>query len=236
MSLLLREQVKSYRHIFKLDPEKLISDDQLEALCKSGTDAIIVGGTLGITPTNVSELLARLRKIRCKLPLIHEVSTVEALIRGFDFYLVPLVLNTVNPEWLLGAHHRAIKELEELIDWERILLEGYIVLNQDSSVAQLTESKTELSLEDLCAYATIADQMLKLPILYIEYSGSYGDVDLMRELKCLVQQSQIFYGGGIDSAKRAQTMARYADTIVVGNVIYQDFVAALATVPKQKLL
>lgn len=234
--MLLRERVKNYRHIFKLDPEKLISDEKLIALCNSGTDAIIVGGTLGVTRANVDKLLGKLREIGCKLPVIHEVSTVEAIVRGFDFYLVPFVLNTCNPEWLLAAHHRAIKELDGLIDWHRILLEGYIVLNQDSSVAELTESKTELSMEDLCAYATIADKMLKLPILYVEYSGSYGDTNVMREIKCLVQQSRIFYGGGINSAERARTMARYADTIIVGNVIYQDFVEALATVPKQKLL
>ncbi len=236
MSLLLREQVKGYRHIFKLDPEKQITDQQLVALSNSGTDALMVGGTLGTTRTNVSQLLRRLREIKCKLPLIHEVSSLESIVHGFDFYLVPLVLNTDNPEWILKAHQRAIKELGQLIDWQQILLEGYIVLNEDSSVAALTESKTELSTEDLCAYATIADKMLKLPILYIEYSGSYGNVDLMREIKCLVQQSQIFYGGGIDSAERAREMARYADTIIVGNVIYQDFVAALATVPRRKLL
>jgi putative glycerol-1-phosphate prenyltransferase len=234
--LLLREQVRGYRHIFKLDPEKPISESQLMALCNSGTDAIIVGGTLGITRANVSKLLSRLRAVNCQLPLIHEVSTVEAIVNGFDFYLVPLVLNARNPEWLFAAHHKAIKELDELIDWKRILLEGYIVLNQDSSVAQLTESQTELSLEDICAYAAIADQMLQLPILYIEYSGSYGDVDLMRELKCVVNNSQIFYGGGINTSERARIMSRYADTIVVGNIIYQDFAAALATVPRQKLL
>ena len=38
----------TWRHVFKLDPNKEISDRDLELLCESGTDAIIVGGTDGV--------------------------------------------------------------------------------------------------------------------------------------------------------------------------------------------
>lgn len=239
MKVVLREEVRGYRHLFKLDPDKELADEQIQALCQSGTDGLVVGGTLGITYDNVSLLLERLQA-GCpdgeRPALIQEVSTVEAIVPGFDLYLVPLILNTHKTEWVLAAHQRAIKELGDLIAWEKILVEGYIVLNQDSAVAELTESETDLTTEDVVAYALLADLLLRLPIIYIEYSGTYGDVDLMRELKCLVRDSQIFYGGGIEDLATARKMARYAHTIVVGNVIYQDFANALATVPKRKLI
>ncbi len=38
-----------WNHIFKLDPAKEISDEDLDAICESGTDAVIVGGTDGVT-------------------------------------------------------------------------------------------------------------------------------------------------------------------------------------------
>ena len=41
--------VRQWRHVFKLDPKKKISDEELEHVCESGTDAIIVGGTDGVT-------------------------------------------------------------------------------------------------------------------------------------------------------------------------------------------
>ena len=34
--------IKKWRHIFKLDPAKHISDDDLNAICMSQTDAIMI--------------------------------------------------------------------------------------------------------------------------------------------------------------------------------------------------
>lgn len=42
-------EITTWRHVFKLDPNKEITDEQLEQVCESGTDAIIVGGTDGVT-------------------------------------------------------------------------------------------------------------------------------------------------------------------------------------------
>ena len=47
--------VREWSHVFKLDPDKNISDEDLEMICESGTDAIIVGGTDGITLEKVLE-------------------------------------------------------------------------------------------------------------------------------------------------------------------------------------
>src|SRR5690625_2819595 len=41
----LINMISEWNHVFKLDPEKEISDEKLELLCESDTDAIIIGGT-----------------------------------------------------------------------------------------------------------------------------------------------------------------------------------------------
>ena len=80
----------TWRHAFKLDPAKNITDEALERIAKSGTDGIIVGGTDGITLDNVLDILIRMR--RYSVPLALEISTVESVIPGFDYYFIPTVL------------------------------------------------------------------------------------------------------------------------------------------------
>src|SRR5690606_27293107 len=116
--------------------------------------AIIVGGTDGVTLENVLDLMARVR--RYTVPCVLEISNIESITPGFDFYFIPTVLNSSEPQWVLGLHHEAIKEYGDIMNWEEILVQGYCILNKDCKVSQLTKANTDLSVEDVRAYARIA--------------------------------------------------------------------------------
>jgi putative glycerol-1-phosphate prenyltransferase len=220
---------KSWKHVFKLDPNRPIGDDVLEQICESGTDAVIVGGTDGVTLDNTLQLLSRIRQYAVDCAL--EISNLEAVTPGFDLYFVPSVLNASNPQWIVGHQQEALKDFGNTLDWDEIVAEGYVVLNPEAKVAQLTEAKTALEHEDVIAYAQLADRLFHLPIFYIEYSGSYGDPVLVKKVKKTLHQATLFYGGGIDCPEKAKEMAEHADVIVVGNLIYDDLKQALKTVP-----
>jgi len=224
--------VRKWRHVFKLDPNKEISDEALELICESGTDAIIVGGTDGVTLENVLELMARIR--RFSVPCVLEISNVEAVTPGFDFYFIPMVLNSRQTKWLIELHHEAMKQFGELMNWDEIMMEGYCILNPECKAAVLTEANASLSDEDVVAYARIAENMYNLPIFYLEYSGMYGNVQTVQRVKRVLRDTQLFYGGGIETAEQAKEMAQYADTIVVGNAVYDDLRQALETVKALK--
>ncbi|GGH83023.1 putative glycerol-1-phosphate prenyltransferase [Pullulanibacillus pueri] len=225
-------EYKDWRHVFKLDPNKPIDDKAIEQICESGTDAVIVGGTDGVTLDNTLHLLSRIRQYAVDCAL--EISNIDAVTPGFDYYMIPTVLNSSHPDWIVGFHHEAIKAFGKTLHWDEVIMEGYCILNPDAKAAQLTAATTDLETEDIVAYAMMAERMFHLPVFYLEYSGTYGDVDVVREVRQTLQETQLFYGGGIDTVVKAKEMAAHADTVIVGNVIYEDIKTALKTVKAVK--
>jgi putative glycerol-1-phosphate prenyltransferase len=225
-------EVAEWKHVFKLDPDKEISDENLEIICESGTDAIIVGGSDNVTMDNVLNLMSRIR--RYLVPCVLEVSEIESIIPGFDLYFIPSVMNSMNTKWVMGLHHEAVKEYGEIMSWDELIVEGYCILNGDCKAAKLTEANTELSADDVMAYARMAEKMFHMPIFYLEYSGTYGDVNVVQAASSVLSSTKLFYGGGIETPEQAAEMAEYADVVVVGNVIYDDFQSALKTVKAVK--
>ncbi|GGN92874.1 heptaprenylglyceryl phosphate synthase [Saccharibacillus kuerlensis] len=219
---------ETWRHVFKLDPDRELSDEELEAVCMSGSDAILVGGSSGVTYDNTVELMSQIR--RYELPCAQEVSTLDAVVPGFDLYLIPMVLNTDRTEWITGYHREGLENFGELIPWEMVAAEGYIVLNPDSTVARLTGADAGIDARAAAACARMADKLMRLPIVYIEYSGMYGDLDLVHEVRRVTDEAVVFYGGGVRDYETARNAAAAADVIVVGNIVYDNLTAALDTV------
>ncbi|MGM9928329.1 MAG: heptaprenylglyceryl phosphate synthase [Bacillus sp. (in: firmicutes)] len=217
-----------WKHVFKLDPNKEINDENLERICESGTDAIIIGGTDGVTLEGVLDLMARVR--RYSIPCVMEVSSIESVTPGFDLYFIPTVLNSRDPKWIMGLHQQAVKEFGYVMDWNEIHVEGYCILNSECKAAKVTDAMTDLDVDDIVAYGEMAEKMFSLPIFYLEYSGTYGDPQVVKQVKQQLEKTTVFYGGGITNVEQAKEMAQYADVIVVGNIVYEDIEAALQTV------
>ncbi len=224
--------VREWSHVFKLDPNKAISDEDLEKVCESGTDAVIIGGTDGITLEKVLDLMARVR--RYTVPCVLEVSTIDSITPGYDLFFIPTVLNSNDTKWVKGLHHEAVREFGEIMNWDEILVQGYCILNEDCKVAQLTNANTDITAEDVKAYAMMAEKMFHLPIFYIEYSGKYGEAEVVKQAKSVLSETVLFYGGGITNVEQAREMSAHADVVVVGNVIYDDIKMALKTVQAVK--
>jgi len=216
---------RRWRHITKLDPDRPFTPELLEAVFTSGTDAIVVGGTTGMTRSAVSTMLRALQ--RAPVPVALEVSTLEAATAGqASLYFIPLVLNTNRGEWM-GRHQaealsRILPHFGPFIPWSLMVPEAYLVLNPQSAAARLTEADTALTPAQAAAYAAYAGRILRLPIVYVEYSGTFGDMELLAAVKEGAGGAHVIYGGGIATAEQAAAAGSVADTIVVGNLIYRD--------------
>jgi phosphoglycerol geranylgeranyltransferase len=225
---------RRWRHITKIDPDRPLNREIIEAVSRSGTDAIMVSGTLNVTREKVINTIKAFEKLG--IPLVLEPAAPEAVVtEGVDYLFIPTVVNAGDTTWITGAHARWFSQLFvsntlSRISWDRMIPEGYIVMNPESAVAKLTKSRTDLTIEEVVGYALTADRYLKLPAIYLEYSGAYGDVRLVSRVREILQNSHLIYGGGIDSREKAMAMVKHA-TIVVGNIIYRDIDKYLETVP-----
>ncbi len=217
---------KDWVHVTKLDPDKQLKPGDIDAIAASGTDALMLSGTLNVTRENLAALLKQVRIYN--LPLVMEPAGPEAvLMEGIDYVYVPSVLNSTDVQWILGKHRAWVQLQKGKIPWETIVPEAYIVLNPDSSVGKVTKSVCNLKPEEVAAYTTVADHYFHFPVVYIEYSGTYGDPAIVKAASEAIDKAVLYYGGGIDSAEKAAEMSKYADTIVVGNAVYDLGAAVL---------
>jgi phosphoglycerol geranylgeranyltransferase len=146
---------------------------------------------------------------------------------GIDHLFVPSVLNTNDVRWIVGKHYTWLLNNGDGINWDMVVPEAYIVLNPDSAVGRVTGADCNLSAMEVAAFAQVADRYFRFPIVYIEYSGRYGDPQIVRAAAGAIKDALLYYGGGIRSAEQAAEMGRYADTIVVGNAVYEEGIEVL---------
>ncbi|MFW5929036.1 MAG: heptaprenylglyceryl phosphate synthase [Halobacteriota archaeon] len=214
--------MQDWRHVTKLDPDREIDVEDVEAVCRSGTDAVVVGGTRGVTEDKARRLLDAV--VENDVDVALEPSDPTAVV-GDETLLVPTVLNADSPTWIVGMH----KEWARLsdVDWSRVYGEAYVVLNPESDVGRVTGARTDLAPDDVAAYAEVATRYMELPVFYVEYSGTYGDPAVVEAASRVVTDSLLFYGGGVTDYERAREMAAHADVVVVGNAVYEQGVDAL---------
>jgi len=213
---------RHWRRIVKLDPASPVDDVRLAEILSWDLDAVVVGGSGGYGAAEVLALLARLRRHeRSQVPVALEVSDAAVICPGFDLYLIPMVLNSSDVAWVVGHHQAAIKRYARVLDWGRVVVEGYCILNPDASAARLSRARAGLGVDDVLAFALLAEHLLELPIFYIEYSGVYGSVDLVAAVREVLVNTRLWYGGGIRTGDQAREMGAVADAILIGNAVVE---------------
>ncbi|MEF8771251.1 phosphoglycerol geranylgeranyltransferase [Halodesulfurarchaeum sp.] len=213
-------------HVLKVDPDKeLVAGDTFEDVCTSGTDAIEIGGTTGMTEEKMERVVSACKEY--DIPLYQEPSNPGVVIEdpGLDGYLIPTVFNAGDPFWITGAHKEWARIGE--VEWGRTHTEAYIVLNPDASVASYTEANCDLGPEEVAAYASIAERLFGQDIIYLEYSGMLGDPETVLAATEALSESTSFYGGGIHDYESAHEMGAVADVVVVGDLVHEAGVEAV---------
>jgi len=217
----MKQPWRNWDHVLKVDPDKSLAEgDTFEDVCRTGTDAIEVGGTLDVTSKKMERVIDACRKH--DVPIYQEPSNPAVVVDddALAGYLVPVVMNAGDVSWITGAQKEWVRIGD--VNWEKTTTEAYVVMNPESSVAELTGANCDQSAEDVAAYATVAERMFGQDIVYVEYSGTYGDPEVVEAADDALDEATLFYGGGIGDYDAAHEMGEHADVIVVGDLLHDE--------------
>jgi len=98
--------------------------------------------------------------------------------------------------------------LGQKVEWEKVVPEAYLVLNADSAVGKVTRADCGLSPQQAAAYAVVADRYFRFPIVYIEYSGKYGDPAVVAAVSDVLEDVGYYLASGDQDARLASQIER----------------------------
>ncbi len=214
-------------HFTLIDPDKSSNElDKLEKLAEEikgyGSDAFLIGGSLGVTPEEADQVARVLKKTG--LPVIVFPGNLNCITRYADAILYMILMNSIDTYYLIEAQISAAPIVKKY--GLETLPTSYIVVYGDTAVAHIGRvypipvNKPEVVL----AYAW-ASEMLGMKYIYLEAgSGSKQIVppDMIKLVKKYTNLI-VIVGGGIRSVDEAKlVVSSGADIVVTGTIVEEE--------------
>lgn len=217
---------KHKMHMTLIDPVKQsasASGEIAAKACRAGTDAIMVGGSTGVTQENLDETVGQIKRA-CKLPVIYFPSGANAISRKCDAIYFMSMLNSRNVRNVSGEHARGAPLIKKL-GIEPISM-GYIIVEPGMKVGEVGEAELVKrgDLNTLIGYA-IATEFFGMDLLYLEAGSGAPEPVPVAMVKAARESVDIplVVGGGIVTPKQAADLAAAgADIIVTGTLIENE--------------
>ena len=222
-------------HMTLVDPAKQPPGSVAEVARKAlsaGTDAIMVGGSTGVTQDNLDETIDAIRSA-CDLPVIYFPSTADAIATRCDAIYFMSMLNSRNVKNVTGEQSRGAPVIRKL-GLEPISM-GYVIVEPGMKVGEVGEADAVARGDNARAvgYALTAD-FFGMDLLYLE-AGSGAPEPVPSEMIRAVRSATdmpILVGGGVTDPEGARAACEAgADIIVTGTLVENgDFEAPLKAI------
>ncbi|HEY4797899.1 MAG TPA: geranylgeranylglyceryl/heptaprenylglyceryl phosphate synthase [Bacteroidia bacterium] len=206
-----------------IDPDKFNPEVVHEAN-RSKVDLLFIGGS-GLKKEIFHNCLKKVSKLT-KIPLVIFPGGKDQISEKADAILLLSLISGRNPDYLIGEHIRAARQLKK--SRLEIIPTGYIMIGGGKKITAQKVTRTfpvKNSDMELAISTSIAGELLGMKMIYLEAgSGSKKTVGskMVRKIKKNIF-APLIVGGGIDSGKKAATLCKAgADAIVVGNGIEKD--------------
>jgi phosphoglycerol geranylgeranyltransferase len=220
---ILKTLKKHKLHMTLIDPAKQppkVSGEIARRACQAGTDAIMVGGSTGITQSNIDATIAEIKK-SCKCPVIYFPSGAKAIARMADAIYFMSLLNSKNVRNITGEHSKGAPIIKKL-GIEPISM-GYVIVEPGMKVGEVGEADLVKrdDISTIVGYA-LTTEFFGMDLLYLE-AGSGAPEPVPTDMIRAVRESvdlPIVVGGGIVTPEQAGKVAEAgADIVVTGTLV-----------------
>lgn len=220
---LLERRTRCRLHMTLLDPDKQSAPEagRLAAeAAKSGTDAIMIGGSTGVTQEKVDATVLAI-KGSAKVPTILFPASAANLSRHADALYFMSLLNSRDPRLIVGEQRRAAPVVKawglETIPMAYLVVEPGMRAGEVGRAEPIPRSSPQTAV----GYA-LAAQMLGMKLVYLE-AGSGAPEPVPGPMIRAVREAigiPLIVGGGIRTAEAAGEVARAgADIVVTGTIV-----------------
>lgn len=211
-----------------IDPDKIQDVSEIEDLIQLSNslkvDFLFFGGST-VIHHRYKNLIEDL-KAKSKIPLILFPGNYKQLHPAFDAVLFLSLISGRNPEYLIGQHVLASKELKE--SGVETIPTGYMLVGDDinTSVAYVSNTTPIPNNQVNIATSTaIAGELLGHKCIYLDAGSgaeNHVSVDVIKDIRENINLPLIV-GGGIGDPLQAYDIYKSgADTIVIGNLLEKD--------------
>jgi len=220
---LLERRARARLHMTLLDPDKQTPQDAgvlAKEASDAGTDAIMIGGSTGVTQVRVDETVLAV-KSGAKVPVILFPASAANLSPHADALYFMSLLNSRDPRFIIGEQRIGAGIVKawglETIPMAYLVVEPGMRAGEVGRADPLPRNNPTLAIQ----YA-IAAELLGMKLVYLEAgSGAPEPVPaaLVRAVKNAVG-IPVIVGGGIRSPEAAAAVARAgADVVVTGTIV-----------------
>jgi phosphoglycerol geranylgeranyltransferase len=240
VELLLAEAAgRGAGHLTLIDPDTQ-SPSQAAAMARAategGTDAIMVGGSVGAAGVLLHDTVARIKE-QTDLPVILFPSSVAGLCENADAVFFMSLLNSRSPSYLI--ENQALGAPLVLRYGLEPLPMAYIIIEPGGTVGYVGDARLiPRKKPELAAAYALAAKFMGMRLVYLE-AGSGADAPvppaMVSLVKRLLGEVLLIVGGGIrNGAAAAELAAAGADLIVTGTAVEKsqnvlDFVSQITS-------
>ncbi len=214
-------------HMTLIDPDKAPRGNVaplVRAAVDAGTDGILIGGSTGITQTQMDEAVEEAKRAG-STPVIIFPGSICQLSSKADAVLFLSVVNSVDPYFIVGAQVQAAPIIYRHFNNLEVISTAYLIVGDGGAAGYMGAARPiPYERHEVAAAYALASHYIGFMSLYLE-AGSGArrpvNVEMLAAVRSVFPRV-LFVGGGIRGEEEARALASVGPNVIITGTIAEE--------------